>query len=108
MTRHYDGTSDLWADGVHALPTEVRGDEIWVEIAPHADASAYLRQRLQDALERNLSLVTAKSVFGLMGCKHPFSGREGESVRYPRGIILMTALCHSRGLFASGPDVPGR
>lgn len=60
------GTFDLWADDVRAFPTEVRGDEIWVDVAPHADASVHQRQRLHDGLERNLSLVIAKSVIGLM------------------------------------------
>jgi nitrite reductase/ring-hydroxylating ferredoxin subunit len=60
------GTFDLWADDVRAFPTEVRGDEIWVDVAPIADPKAHLRRRLRDGLERNLPLVIAKSVIGLM------------------------------------------
>ncbi len=59
------GTFDLWADDVHAFPTELRGDEIWVDVATHSDIHAHLQQRLRDGLERNLSLVIAKSVIGL-------------------------------------------
>lgn len=64
------GAFDLWADDVRTFPTEVRGDEIWVDVAPHADPQAHLRRRLRDGLERNLSLVIAKSVIGLMS-NHP-------------------------------------
>lgn len=64
------GAFDLWADDVRTFPTEVRGDEIWVDVAPPADPQAHLRRRLRDGLERNLSLVIAKSVIGLMS-NHP-------------------------------------
>src|SRR5436189_6227341 len=46
------GTFDLWADDVRAFPTELRGDEVWVDVAPHADPTQQLKQRLQDGLER--------------------------------------------------------
>ena len=61
------GAFDLFTDDVRAFPTEVRGDEVWVDIAPQVNPAARLKQRLQDGLERNLSLVIAKSVIGLMG-----------------------------------------
>jgi len=60
------GTFDLYADDVRAFATELRGDEIWVDVAAHGDARAHLQQRLCDGLERNLSLVIAKSVISLL------------------------------------------
>lgn len=60
------GTFDLWADDVRAFPVEVRGSDIWIDLAPRSDMPSHLRRRLRDGLERNLSLVIAKSVIGLM------------------------------------------
>ena len=60
------GTFDLWADDVRAFPVEVRGDEIWVDVAPRADSQAHHRQRLRDGLERNLSLVIAKATLNMI------------------------------------------
>ncbi|HEY3289972.1 MAG TPA: Rieske (2Fe-2S) protein, partial [Anaerolineae bacterium] len=61
------GTFDLWADDVRQFPTEVRGDEVWLDVTPRADARAQQRIRLRDGLERNLNLVIAKSVIALLG-----------------------------------------
>ena len=59
------GTFDQWADDVRAYPVQVRGDEVWVDIAPQADFVAHQRQRLHDGLERNIPLVIAKAVISL-------------------------------------------
>jgi nitrite reductase/ring-hydroxylating ferredoxin subunit len=56
------GTFDQWADDVPAFPVEVRGDEIYVDLAPRADPLARQRKRLSDGLERNIPLVIAKAV----------------------------------------------
>lgn len=60
------GTFDQWADDVRAFPVEIRDGGIWVDIAPQSDPKAHLRKRLRDGLERNISLVVAKSVIGLL------------------------------------------
>ncbi|MFB2768353.1 Rieske (2Fe-2S) protein [Pelatocladus sp. BLCC-F211] len=60
------GTFDAWADDVRAFPVEIRGDQIWIDLAPHADPQAHQRQRLQDGLEQGISLVIAKSVIALL------------------------------------------
>jgi nitrite reductase/ring-hydroxylating ferredoxin subunit len=60
------GTFDLWADDVRAFPVEVRGDEIWVDVGALGDSTQLLAQRLNDGLERNIPLVIAKAVIGLM------------------------------------------
>jgi len=60
------GTFDQWADDVLAFPVEVRGDDIWVDLAPGGDLRAHQRERLHVGLERNLSLVIAKAVILLL------------------------------------------
>ena len=41
------GTFDQWADDVRSFPTEVRGDEVWVDLTPHKDAIAQQSERLE-------------------------------------------------------------
>jgi nitrite reductase/ring-hydroxylating ferredoxin subunit len=60
------GTFDQWADDVRAFPVQVRDGEVWVDVAPRADPRAHRRQRLRDGLERDISLVIAKAVIGLL------------------------------------------
>jgi nitrite reductase/ring-hydroxylating ferredoxin subunit len=60
------GTFDQWADDVRAFPVELRGEEVWVDIAPQHDPRAHQRQRLRDGLERNISLVIAKAAITLL------------------------------------------
>lgn len=60
------GTFDLWADDVRSFPVEIRDEEVWVDLAPQDDPKGHLRRRLREGLERNLSLVIAKSVIGLL------------------------------------------
>jgi nitrite reductase/ring-hydroxylating ferredoxin subunit len=61
------GTFDQFADEARVFPVEVRDDDVWVDLSPPEDRPAYLRQRLRDGLERNISLVLAKSAIGLLG-----------------------------------------
>jgi nitrite reductase/ring-hydroxylating ferredoxin subunit len=61
------GTFDQFADEARVFPVEIRDGEVWVNLAPREDLRAHQRQRLQDGLERNISLVLAKSVLGLLG-----------------------------------------
>jgi hypothetical protein len=44
----------------------LREGEVWVDLAPQRDMVAHQRQRLQDGLERNLSLILGKSVLFLL------------------------------------------
>lgn len=59
------GTFDQWADDVRAFPVEIRDGEVWVDLAERIDPLTHQRQRLQDGLERNISLVIAKAVIVL-------------------------------------------
>ena len=60
------GTFDQWADDLRVFPVELRDGEVWVDLAPLGDPLAHRRARLHDGLERNLPLVIAKSVIGLV------------------------------------------
>ncbi len=60
------GTFDQWADDVRAFPVDVRGEEVWVDVAPHVDACAHQRERLRVGLERDIPLVISKAVLTLM------------------------------------------
>lgn len=60
------GTFDQWADDIRAFPVEISDGEVWVDLAPYRDPLAHQRQRLRDGLERDIPLVIAKSVIGLL------------------------------------------
>ncbi len=60
------GAFDQFADDVRAFPVTVRGDEIWVDVAPRVDAHAHQRDRLRVGLERDLPLVIGKAVLTLL------------------------------------------
>src|SRR5712691_982705 len=60
------GTFDQWADDLRVFPVELRDGEVWVDLAQLGDLLAHRRARLHDGLERNLPLVIAKSVIGLV------------------------------------------
>jgi nitrite reductase/ring-hydroxylating ferredoxin subunit len=60
------GTFDSWADDGRSYPVEIREAEVWVNIAPQIDLYQHHRQRLQDGLEQQISLVIAKSAIALL------------------------------------------
>jgi len=60
------GTFDPWADDLRTFPVEIRGDEVWVDVTPPEDQTQHHRARLQIGLERNISLVLAKSALALL------------------------------------------
>jgi nitrite reductase/ring-hydroxylating ferredoxin subunit len=61
-------TFDPWADDVPSYPTEVVDGVVYVDPRPSDERSPEVRwaERLDDGLERNLRLVVAKSVIGLL------------------------------------------
>ncbi len=65
------GTFDPWADDVRVFPVEIRGTEVWVDLAPRTNPQAHAQERLREGLERNLSLVTAKAAIALAGDGDP-------------------------------------
>jgi nitrite reductase/ring-hydroxylating ferredoxin subunit len=65
-------TFDLWADDAPTFPVEVRNDEVWVKTTSvHADPASHWRQRLDDGLAHDISLVIAKAVQGQLGAGVP-------------------------------------
>src|SRR5215813_4631118 len=95
-------TFDLWADDVPTCPVEIRaGGEIWVKpVFGCADPVEHWRQRLEDGLGHNLSLVIAKAVHGQLAA----GGRPADVVRqvalfgtrnrdgWDTGLTILTAL----------------
>jgi nitrite reductase/ring-hydroxylating ferredoxin subunit len=59
------GTFDQFADDLRRFPAEVRGDDVFVDLAPRSDPVAHQRERLRDGLERDLPLVLAKATIAL-------------------------------------------
>ena len=95
-------TFDLWADDVPTCPVEIRaGGEIWVKpVFGYADPVGHWRQRLEDGLAHNLSLVIAKAVEGRLAAGQSSSevvrqvalfgtrNRDG----WDTGLTILTAL----------------
>ncbi len=83
------GTFDQFADDAGVFPVEIRDGEVWVNLAPKGDPESHQRQRLRDGLERNISLVLAKSAIGLLGGgedpAEPFRAGLDFGARYRRG-----------------------
>jgi nitrite reductase/ring-hydroxylating ferredoxin subunit len=95
------GTFDQFADEARVFPVEIRDGEVWVDLAPRGDQHAHQRQRLRDGLERNISLVLAKSTIGLLGGgedpAEPFRTGLDFGVRYRRagwgqGLTIHTCM----------------
>ncbi len=55
------GTFDLWADDLPVFPVEIRGDDIFVDVAGRTDPDQHRRERLEVGLERHIPLVIAKA-----------------------------------------------
>jgi nitrite reductase/ring-hydroxylating ferredoxin subunit len=60
-------TLDLFADDARAFDVTIEGDDVLVAARPDGNQEGHLRARLRDGLEDGLTLVTAKSVLGLLG-----------------------------------------
>lgn len=60
------GTLDPFADDVRAYPVVIDDGDVAVVVEPEPDRREHLQSRLRDGLEQGLTLVTAKSVLGLL------------------------------------------
>ena len=60
------GTFDQFADELRRFPVEIEDGEVYVDLTPRRDPVEHQRQRLQVGLERNISLVVAKSAIVLV------------------------------------------
>jgi nitrite reductase/ring-hydroxylating ferredoxin subunit len=83
------GAFDLWADDARAYPVEERDGDLWVDVTVPGDPREHLIDRLQHGLERNLSLVLAKTAVasGDLGVPpvEPFRAGVVFGARYRRG-----------------------
>ena len=95
------GSFDLWADDVPTYPVEVRTGEIWVNLAPPADAYAHHRERLEVGLEQDIPLLLGKSVLKLMedrrSVAEPFRAGLNFGTRYRdggwgQGLTMLTCF----------------
>jgi nitrite reductase/ring-hydroxylating ferredoxin subunit len=95
------GTFDQFADEARVFPVEVRDAEVWVDLSPQQDRPSYLRRRLREGLERDISLVVAKSAIGLLGIgedpAEPFRAGLEFGARYRRagwgqGLTIHTCM----------------
>jgi len=103
------GTFDQFADEARVFPVEVRDGEVWVDLSLRGNRLAYLRQRLREGLERNISLVVAKSAIGLLGTgedpAEPFRAGLEFGTRYRRagwgqGLTIHTCMTNLLPLLA--------
>ncbi|HWC11426.1 MAG TPA: Rieske 2Fe-2S domain-containing protein, partial [Acidimicrobiales bacterium] len=60
------GTLDPFADDARAFPVEIESGDVFVVVGPETGRVDDLRRRLREGLEQGLTLVTAKSVLGLL------------------------------------------
>lgn len=93
------GTFDLWADDVRSFPVQTVHDDIWVDMTPPGHVRQRQQQRLQDGLERNIRLVIAKSVLGLM-----HDGQQDEA-RTPFAIGLDYGARHRQAGWSTGQTI---
>lgn len=95
------GTFDQFADDVRSYPVELRGDSVWLDIAPRADERAHAVERLHDGLERSIRLVIAKSSIALLdgvgNAREPFRAGIEFGTRYRgagwgQGLTMLACL----------------
>jgi len=60
------GTLDPFADDARAFPVEIVDGEVFLVVSAAEGGADALRRRLREGLEQGLTLVTAKSVLGLL------------------------------------------
>jgi nitrite reductase/ring-hydroxylating ferredoxin subunit len=88
------GTFDQWADDVRSYPVELRGDEVWIDLAPRHDEREHQIKRLQDGLERDIRLVEAKAAIALLD--------HGGDARAPFQAGLLFGVGQRRGGWGQG------
>ncbi len=96
-------TLDPWADDAIAYDVDVRDGDVFVSQRPDPDAKARLSARLEDGLEDQITLVTAKSVLGLLDLGEPVAdivaigaqfGAKNRSQGWSSGMTVLTAMAN--------------
>lgn len=96
-------TFDPWADDVETYPVVIEDDVVYVDPNPERDLppDEHWLGRLEDGLERNLSLVIAKAAVGLADAGVPVERQVEEGVAFgtryreggwSSGLTILTAL----------------
>jgi nitrite reductase/ring-hydroxylating ferredoxin subunit len=98
------GTFDLWADDVPTAAVELRKDgTVWVgRQTRYGDGEAHWRNRLQEGLQHDISLVLAKAVLGLVADGVDHRALVRDAVMYGvhnrdgwgTGLTILTALAN--------------
>jgi nitrite reductase/ring-hydroxylating ferredoxin subunit len=95
------GTFDQWADDVRVFPVEIRNGAVWIDVAEHGDPNRRRIERLRVGLERDIPLVIAKSVIGLMqtdgGAREAFKiglefGTRNRRAGWGSGLTILTCM----------------
>ena len=95
------GTFDQFADDVRAYPIELRGESLWIDLAPRHDERAHQIARLQDGLERDIRLVEAKAAIALLDRdgepREPFQagllfGTRYRGAGWGQGLTMLTCF----------------
>jgi len=60
------GTFDQWADDLRVFPVDIEDGSVLVDVAERSDRRQHFLRRLGEGLERDVRLVVAKSVIGLL------------------------------------------
>ena len=77
------GTFNPFADDVRSFPVSVVDGEVWIDPEPQPrDEAQHWRRRLEDGLEHNIRLVTAKSVLGMQACVGDYREPLGIGARF--------------------------
>jgi nitrite reductase/ring-hydroxylating ferredoxin subunit len=96
-------TLDPWADDAPAYDVEIRDGDVVVSPRPDPDAKGRLRARLEDGLEDRITLVTAKSVLGLLDLDEPPTdivavgagfGARNRAGGWSGGMTVLTAMAN--------------
>lgn len=96
-------TLDPWADDAPAYDVEIRDGDVFVMHRPDPDAKRRLRTRLEDSLEDQITLVTAKSVLGLLDLDEPVAeivavgaqfGAKNRAQGWGGGMTVLTAMAN--------------
>jgi nitrite reductase/ring-hydroxylating ferredoxin subunit len=97
------GTFDQWADELRRFPVEIRGDDVFVDVAPQTDPVAHQRERLRDGLERDIPLVLAKAAIALHAAEPDGGdvfaaaldfGVERRAAGWGRGLTALTCFAN--------------
>lgn len=96
-------TLDPWADDASAYDVDIREGQVFVHARAQSDPKGRLFARLEDSLEDRITLVTAKSVLGLLELGVPVAdivavgaqfGAKNRASGWSAGMTVLTAMAN--------------